>query len=70
VHDRYHPTYVLAPHDDGTWRRATLLSQHRVDGVWRVTVSYAVDGFTFWRGMPASECRPAESPPIGAGNQR
>lgn len=40
MRDPYHPTHVLAPHDDGTWRRAQLLSQHRCRGEWRVTVAY------------------------------
>lgn len=57
MHDRLSPTYI-PPHDDGTWVRATLLSQHRVASEWRVTVAYAIDGFTFWRGMPAKERRP------------
>lgn len=49
-HDPYNPTYVLAPHDDGTWRREILLSQHRRGREWRVTVANQVDGYTFWRG--------------------
>jgi len=44
------------------------LSQHRVDGVWRVTVAYTVNGFTFWRGMPAQECRPVDNRSISANN--
>jgi len=67
VHDRYHPRYILVRHDDGTWRRAVLLSQHRVDGQWRVTVSYATaPGSTYWRGIPAEDCRAVDKPP-GAG---
>lgn len=51
-------TEVLVPHDDGRWYRAQLLSQHRVDGVWRVTVTYSTGpGFRFWRGMLADRCR-------------
>ena len=46
MRDCYHPTYVLAPHDDGTCVRATLLSQHRVAGVWRVTCrSYSIQEY-------------------------
>ena len=61
--DRYHPAYVLASPTTALWRRAVLLSQHRVDGVWPVTVADTMDGLTYWRGMPAAECRPVENPP-------
>jgi hypothetical protein len=57
------PTYVLAPHDDGRWCQAELLSLHRVDGVWRVTVTYSTGpGLRFWRGLPADQCRPPPEP--------
>lgn len=68
MYDRLNPTYVLAPHDDNSWVRATLLSQRRVDGAWRVTVSYLVDGDTYWRGMPAGECRPVDNALDGCGS--
>lgn len=61
--DPYNPTFVLAHHDDGTWQRARLLSQHLVHGVCRVTVAYSTgSGFTYWRAMSAEQCRPLPEP--------
>ena len=53
-------THVLAPHDDGRFREATLLDQYRsrTDGSWRVVVRYSTGaGLTYVRAMPAADCR-------------
>jgi hypothetical protein len=53
-------THVLAPHDDGRFREATLLDQYRsrADGSWRVVVRYSTAaGLTYVRAMPAADCR-------------
>ncbi len=53
-------TQILAPHDDGRFRVATLLDQYRSrsDGSWRVVVRYTTGaGQTYVRAMPAADCR-------------
>lgn len=60
-------THVLAPHDDGQFREATLLDQYRSrrDGSWRVVVCYSTGaGLTYVRAMPAADCRRLDDPSV------